>query len=82
MTPVCHPPCPRQEELRKSGAPRGFAASLRKHSILQNSQLRKEFDFTDVAKVLFHMTIFTKLILMLIVTTIIAIVCRRPRRSS
>lgn len=40
----------KEEELRKSGAPRGFAASLRKHSILQNSARRKEFDFTDVAK--------------------------------
>ena len=40
-----------QEELRKAGKPRGFAASLRKQSIMQNSAARKEFDFSGVSKV-------------------------------
>ena len=40
-----------QEELRKAGKPGGFAASLRKQSIMQNSAARKEFDFSGVSKV-------------------------------
>merc|ERR1711990_1396447 len=39
-----------EEELRKGGKPRGFAASLRKQSIMQNSSSRREFDFSGVAK--------------------------------
>jgi len=39
-----------EEELRKGGKPRGFAASLRKQSIMQNSASRREFDFSGVAK--------------------------------
>merc|ERR1712080_394838 len=37
-------------EARKSGMPRGFAASLRKTSILQNSAKRKEMNFSSVAQ--------------------------------
>lgn len=39
-----------EEELRKTGASRGFAASLRKHSILQHASKKKEFDFSKVNK--------------------------------
>merc|ERR1719239_350339 len=39
-----------EEELRKGGKPSGFAASLRKQSIMQNSASRREFDFSGVSK--------------------------------
>eukprot|EP00090_Calanus_glacialis_P007008 TRINITY_DN15475_c0_g1_i4.p1 TRINITY_DN15475_c0_g1~~TRINITY_DN15475_c0_g1_i4.p1 ORF type:complete len:397 (-),score=171.57 TRINITY_DN15475_c0_g1_i4:50-1240(-) len=40
----------KEEELRKSGAPRGFAASLQALSIMQNNAEKKEFDFSKVSK--------------------------------
>jgi len=40
----------KEEVLRKSGAPRGFAASLRALSIMQNNTERKEFDFSKVSR--------------------------------
>jgi len=40
----------KEEELRKSGAPRGYAASIRALSIMQNNAGKKEFDFSKVAR--------------------------------
>jgi len=40
----------RDEELRKSGASRGFAASLQESSIMQNKAGRTQFDFSKVGK--------------------------------
>jgi len=40
----------KEEELRKSGAPRGFAASLQASSIMQNNAEKKEFDFSKVSR--------------------------------
>ena len=39
-----------QEERRKGGGPRGFAASLRRESILQSLAAQTEFDFSSVAQ--------------------------------
>jgi len=39
-----------EEERRKGGGPLGFAASLRRASILQSAATRKEFDFSSVSK--------------------------------
>ena len=40
----------REEELRKSGASRGFAASLQDSSIMQNKAARTQFDFSKVGR--------------------------------
>ena len=40
----------KEEEMRKSGARRGFAASLQALSIMQNNVEKKEFDFSKVGK--------------------------------
>merc|ERR1712129_353936 len=36
--------------MGKSGAPRGFAASLQASSIMQNNAEKKEFDFSKVSR--------------------------------
>eukprot|EP00092_Neocalanus_flemingeri_P000126 GFUD01000130.1.p1 GENE.GFUD01000130.1~~GFUD01000130.1.p1 ORF type:complete len:409 (+),score=144.72 GFUD01000130.1:43-1269(+) len=40
----------KEEELRKSGASRGFAAQVRAMSIMQNIAARKEVDFSKVSR--------------------------------
>ena len=40
----------RDEEKRKSGAGRGFAAALQESSIMQNKAARTEFDFSKVGR--------------------------------
>jgi len=39
-----------EEEARRGGGPLGFAAALRRSSILQSAATRKEFDFSSVSK--------------------------------